>query len=382
MAMETWPRQRLRLGMVGGGIGGNIGAAHRTAALMDGRWELVAGALSRNVSRGLESAARWQIAPDRAYPSAAEMAQAEAARGEDRIDAVTICTPNADHHPSALAFLKAGIHVICDKPLTTDPALADELVETARAAGVIFAVTHTYSGYPMVRAARDMVAAGHIGTVRSVGVEYLSEYQTTGAKGWQNDPLLSGPLGVVAGTGTHAHHLAEFVTGLRIVELSADLATLVAGNRLDDHATMHLRFSNGARGMLWNTVVAPGNANGLSIRVYGEKGGIAWHQENPEVLQFTPVGEATRLFKRGSAEAGSAAAEVSRVPTGHPEGYLEAFANLYSEIGDAIVASNESMKTRTFSFPTVEDGARGVRFMHAALRSAQNDSRFVRLDDI
>jgi predicted dehydrogenase len=367
--------------MVGGGIGGNIGTAHRTAALMDGRWDVVAGALSRDPARGRESAALWQIAPDRAYASAAAMAEAEAARA-DGIDAVAICTPNADHHPAAMTFLKAGIHVICDKPLTTDPALADELAETARSAGLIFALTHTYSGYPMVRAARELIAAGRIGSVRSVAVEYASDYQTLGADGWHNDPALSGPLGIVAGTGTHAHHLAEFVTGLRVVELSADLATLVAGNRLDDHATMHLRFSNGARGYLWNTTLAPGNANGLSIRVYGEKGGISWHQEHPETLAFSPLGEATRLLTRGSSEAGPAAAAVTRVPAGHPEGYLEAFANLYSEIAEAIAAHRQGGMAQAFYFPTVEDGVRGVRFMHAALRSARALSKFVALDTV
>jgi len=347
---------------------------------MDGRWDVVAGALSRDASRSCESAALWQIDPERAYPSAQLMAQAEAARHRDGIDAVAICTPNADHHPTAMAFLKAGIHVVCDKPLTTSPELADELAATARDAGLIFAVTHTYSGYPMVRAARELVACGRIGSVRSVAVEYASDYQTRGAEGWQNDPALSGPLGIVAGTGTHAHHLAEFVTGLHVVELSADLATLVSGNRLDDHATMHLRFSNGARGYLWNTTLAPGNANGLSIRVYGEKGGISWHQEKPETLAYSPLGEATRLLRRGDGEAGLAAAAVTRVPAGHPEGYIEAFANLYSEVAEAIVAHREGCPTKTFSFPTVEDGVRGVRFMHAALQSARNRSSFVSVD--
>ncbi|QFY60477.1 Gfo/Idh/MocA family oxidoreductase [Rhizobium grahamii] len=380
MTLAHWQRRRLRLGMVGGGIGGNIGSAHRTAALMDGRWDVVAGVLSRDAVRGRQSAALWQIDPARSYETVETMAAAEKAR-EDGIDAVAICTPNADHYPSAMAFLKAGIHVICDKPLTTVVALADELAATARAKNVIFAVTHTYSGYPMVRAAREMIAAARLGTIRSVAVEYASEYQVEGAEGWQNDPQLSGPLGIVAGTGTHAHHLAEFVTGLRVRQLSADLSTLVPGNRLEDHASMHLRFSNGARGYLWNTTLAPGNANGLSIRVYGDKGGIAWHQERPETLAFTPTRGVTRLITRGSEEAGDAAGRVTRVPAGHPEGYLEAFANLYCGIADAIAAHQDGTLSGTFDFPTVEDGARGVRFMHAALRSARDGSRFVPLED-
>ncbi|MTE01945.1 gfo/Idh/MocA family oxidoreductase [Paracoccus sp. YIM 132242] len=378
MRLANWPRARLRLGMVGGGLGGNIGAAHRTAALMDGRWDLVAGALSRDPRRGAESARAWQIAPDRSYPNAAEMAEAEAGRN-DGIQAVAICTPNADHHPSAMAFLKAGIHVICDKPLTTSVALAEELVRTAKDQGLIFAVTHTYSGYPMVRAARRMIAAGQIGEVRSVSVEYLSQYHTAGSEGWQNDPARNGPLGAVAGTGTHAHHLAEFITGRRVTELSADLASLGPGNRLDDHATMHLRFDNGARGCLWNSTIAPGNQNGLSIRVHGSTGGLSWHQERPEELAYTPFGGATRLLYRNGAEVAAGAFELSRVPAGHPEGYLEAFANLYSEIAEAVTARLDGSADPEVAFPTVEDGLRGVRFMFAALSSARNESRFENL---
>lgn len=378
MALATWPRPRLRLGMVGGGLGGNIGSAHRSAALLDGRWDLVAGALSRDPQRGRDSAAVWQIAPDRAYAGAAEMAAAEAPR-PDGIQAVTICTPNADHHGSAMAFLQAGIHVICDKPLTTSPDLARELAAAAEEKALVFAVTHTYSGYPMVRAARRMIAEGRIGQVRSVAVEYLSQYQTNGASGWQNDPDQNGPLGAVAGTGTHAHHLAEFVTGLRVTELSADLARLGPGNRLDDHATMHLRFSNGARGLLWNSTVAVGNENGLSIRVHGEKGGLSWHQERPEFLSYTPFGGALRVLQRGSDEIDPGDTEPSRLPAGHPEGYLEAFANLYSEIADTIQARLDGVEPPSSVFPTVEDGVRGVLFMHAALESSRHGSRFVPL---
>ena len=382
MTLAIWPRPRLRLGMVGGGLGGNIGTSHRTAALMDGRWDLVAGALSRDADRARASAAAWQIAPDRAYTDYAAMAKAEAAR-PDGIDAVTICTPNSSHHPIAMAFLAAGIHVICDKPLTVSPALADELLAAARTRGRVFAVTHTYSGYPMVRMAREMIAAGELGTIRSCAVEYASQYQAEPAEpdDWQNDPAVSGPLGIVAGTGTHAHHLIEFVTGARVVELSADLATLVPGHRLEDHATMHLRFDNGARGYLWNTTVACGNENGLAFRVYGEKGGLAWRQEHPNHLFHSPLRAPTRILTRGGFGAGPAAEAVSRVPAGHPEGYLEAFANLYAEIADAVLAAKTGAPPPAAPFPTVEDGARGVRFMFAARASAKEGSRFVALDN-
>ena len=381
MTLGNHPARRLRLGMVGGGQAGNIGISHRTAALMDGRWDLVAGALSRDPDRARASAADWLIAPDRAYVDYIEMAKAEAAR-PDRIDAVAICTPNSSHYDIALIFLRHGFHIICDKPLTTSPAKAAELVAAAQSAGVIFAVTHTYSGFPMVRMAREMIAAQELGSIRSCAVEYVSQYQTElgNPDDWPNDPAISGPLGVVAGTGTHAHHLAEFVTGLRVTELSADLAVLVPGHRLDDHASMHLRFENGARGHLWNTTIAPGNENGLNIRVYGSKGGLRWHQEHPNQLYHTPLNGQTVILSRGGFQQTPAARDWTRVPSGHPEGYLEAFANLYSEIAEAILARQTGATPQPWLFPTVEDGARGVQFMFAALASSQDGSRFVRLE--
>jgi predicted dehydrogenase len=375
---RAMPTRRLRLGMVGGGLRGNIGRSHRAAALLDGRWDIVAGALSRDPSVAEQSGKAWLIAPERSYPSFGLMAKAEAAR-QDRIDAVTICTTNETHYAVACAFMDLGFHVICDKPLTTSPENAEDLVRRARRADVLFAVTYNYSGYPMVRMARDMVARGDLGDIRSVAVEYVSQYQTDATDGedWQTDPARSGPLGVVAGTGTHAHHLAEFVTGLRIAELSADLASLVDGRRLEDHATMHLRFSNGARGLLWCTTVAPGNENGLRIRVYGSLGGIEWSQEHPNHMIFTRKHEPSRVLSRGGFAQTASARAATRLPSGAPEGYLEAFANLYSDVADAIWALTPGQPPTQRSFPTVEDGARGVRFMFAALESAQSGSRFV-----
>jgi predicted dehydrogenase len=368
--------KRLRLGMVGGGLRCNIGRSHRAAALLDGRWDLVAGALSRDPEVNRASAARWLIAPDRIYDRPDLMARAEAER-DDGIDAVTICTTNDTHHAIACAFLDAGIPVICDKPLAISVEEANDLEARAEREGAFFAVTYNYSGYPLVRMAREMIARGDLGTVRSVAVEYLSEYQAGPDDGhWQTDPARSGPLGVVAGTGSHAFHLTEFVTGLRITELSAELSSLVAGRRLDDHATMHLRFSNGARGHLWCTTVALGNENGLSFRVFGSKGSLAWSQEQPNHMIFARLGEQPRTLTRGGYDGTPAALAATRLPSGHPEGYLEAFANLYSEIADAI-AAGQAAPAREWLFPTVADGARGVRLMFAALRSAQSDSRFV-----
>ena len=365
--------------MVGGGNRGNIGRSHRAAALMDGRWDIVAGALSRDFRVTQESAKAWLIPEDRAYATPENMAEREACRG-DPIDAVTICTTNESHYDIACTFIDKGIPVICDKPLTISMEKAEDLVRRTRSAGVLFAVTHNYSGYPMVRMAREMVARGDIGTIRSVAVEYVSQYQTQPSSGpdWQNDPARSGPLGVVAGTGTHAHHLAEFMTGLRITELSADLSSLVEGHRLDDHATMHLRFSNGARGSLWCTTIAPGNENGLRIRIYGSLGGLEWSQEHPNQMKFTRTNGQPTILSRGGFDQTAAAVAATRLPSGSPEGYIEAFANLYGDIADAIWSRLQGGPLPVPSlFPTVEDGARGVRFMFAALESSRSESRFV-----
>jgi predicted dehydrogenase len=273
--------------------------------------------------------------------------------------------------------------VVCDKPLTTGRDKADDLVRRAATAGVLFAVTYNYSGYPLVRMAREMVARGDIGDVRSVAVEYLSQYQTDPAEGedWQTDPVRSGPLGVVAGIGTHAFHLVEFVSGLRVAELSADLASLVGGRRLEDHAMMHLRFGNGARGSLWCTTLAPGNENGLRIRIYGSGGGIEWAQEHPNQLLFARKHEQPQIISRGGFVQTASARSATRLPSGHPEGYLEAFANIYGDVADAIWDRLLGRTSPTEPLlPTVEDGARGVHFMWAALESARVGSRFVGID--
>ena len=366
--------RKLRLGLIGGGRGGYIGAIHRTAATLDGHWQVVAGALSRNMEVCRASAADWGISPDRAYPDFQAMIAAEVAR-PDPIDAVAICTTNETHFDIASACLNAGLHVMCEKPLTLFPKEAWALVDLARARDAVFAVGHCYSGYPMVRQARAMVARGELGKIRSVVTEYASQYgaEQNYTMPWLDDPKRSGPSGVVAGTGTHALHLTEFVTGLRVAELSADLAALVPGHVLEDHATMHLRFDGGARGMLWNTSIACGNENGLSIRVYGETGGLRWHQETPTVLEYFPLKGARRTLTRAGFDTDDACTDWTRLPYGHPEGYQEAYANLYVEFGQAILNGTRGGHL----FPTVEDGARGVDFVHAALKSSGQNAAFV-----
>lgn len=376
-------RRKLRLGMVGGGFGGFIGALHRTAAVKDSRWELVAGALSRDPERARASAENWYIEPDRSYNNYREMARNEATR-PDKPDAITIVTTNETHFAIAREFLEAGFNVICDKPLTTLPHEAWELVEIARRTGAIFAVTYTYSGYPVVRMAREMVRSGELGEVRSVMVEYASQYGSEPEYGvpWLDDPVRTGPSSLVAGTGTHAFHLAEFMTGCRVEEISADLASLVPGHKLEDHATMHLRFAGDARGSLWNSSLAPGNENGLSIRVFGSGGGLRWHQESPNELFHSPLNQPTRILRRGGFGTDDSARNWERSVAGTPEGYLEAFANLYSEIAVAILEreSGQSFSKSKFLFPTVTDGARGVDFVHAALRSSADNAVFVPIE--
>ncbi len=380
--------RRIRLGMVGGGQGAFIGAVHRIAARLDDRYELVAGALSSDPARGRASAEGLHIAPDRAYATAEEMAALEAAR-PDGVEAVSIVTPNHAHAGPAIAFLRAGIHVICDKPLCHTLEAASEVERAARGGRALFALTHNYTGYPLVRQARAMVAQGAIGEVRVVQVEYPQEWLTTPLEGtgqkqaaWRTDPARSGAAGSVGDIGTHAFNLAEFVTGLRVEALAAELTAFVPGRRLDDNAHMLLRFAGGARGMLWCSQVAPGNENGLRLRVYGARGGLEWAQEQPNTLLHAPFGEAPRAIRRGGAGASPAAAHATRIPSGHPEGYLEAFAQLYRDFAEQIVAAREGRAADPAcqQVPGTEEGMRGMRFIAAAVASSQAGAVWVTLD--
>ena len=380
-------RGRIRLGMVGGGEGAFIGAVHRIAARLDDRWELVAGALSSDPERAKASGEDLLLKPDRIYGDYNEMARRER-RLKDGIDAVAIVTPNHAHAAAARAFLKAGIHVICDKPLTTTRREADQLAKLAHESGLIFAVTHNYTGYPLVRQARAMVKAGELGAIRVVQVEYAQDWlatrvEETGSKQaeWRTDPARSGPAGAVGDIGTHAFNLAEFIVGDEVASLSAELHTFVEGRRLDDNAHMMLRFNSGAKGMLWCSQVASGIENGLRIRVYGEKAGLEWCQENPNYLTFSPLGEPPRTIRRNGSGADEASRAASRIPGGHPEGYLEGFAQLYTDVAEQIAARIEKRDPNPFALqvPTVDHGVRGVRFIEAAVRSSQRKAAWVDL---
>lgn len=372
--------------MVGGGQGAFIGAVHRIAARIDDRYELVAGALSSDPERARASGAELFLAPDRCYDDFHAMAKAESAR-PDGIDAVAIVTPNHLHYPAAKAFLEAGIHVICDKPLVHTVEEAEELAALVRNRDLVFVLTHNYSGYPMIRQARAMVASGMLGRIRVVQVEYAQDWLATDLEAsgqkqasWRTDPARSGIAGCIGDIGTHAFHLAEFVTGLSCTDLAAELTAFVPNRRLDDNAHIMMRFDGGARGMLWASQVCPGTTNGLRLRVFGEAGGLEWQQEQPNELRFTPLSEPTRILLRAGAGSLPAATSIARTPAGHPEGYLEGFAQIYRDAADRIAARLDGRPAPADApLPTVEDGLRGVRFIHGAVESSRRNAAWVSL---
>lgn len=375
---------RIRLGMVGGGRGAFIGAVHRIAARLDDQYELVAGCFASDPDRAAASASDLGVA--RSYASFADMAAREARR-RDGIEAVAIVTPNHLHAPVALQFLRRGIHVICDKPLTHNLAEAKKLVRAAEASGVVFALTHNYTGYPMIRQAKAMVENGDLGDIRLVQVEYAQDWlaeplEQSGQKqaDWRTDPARSGAGGATGDIGTHAYNLAGFVTGLTLDSLSADLQSFVAGRRVDDNAHVMLRYTSGARGMLWCSQVAAGLENGLRLRVFGTKAGLSWEQENPNYLQITPLGAPPYRLSRGGAGTGDAAARVTRIPAGHPEGYLEGFANIYAEAARAIIARRDGTALDpATTFPSLHNGLEGVAFVDACVRSSAKNAAWVKL---
>ena len=366
---------RLRLGMVGGGRGAFIGAVHRMALRLDDKAVLVAGAFSSDAERGRLSAGDLGISAERSYPDFETMAQAESAR-EDGIEAVIIVTPNHLHAPAAKAFLQHGIDVICDKPLSATLEEAEELAQLAEKSGLVFAVTLNNTGYAMVREARAMVQGGALGAIRIVRAEYIQDWLTQAieAEGqkqaeWRTDPARAGRSACLADIGVHAYSLAQFVTGMLPEAVAADLTTFVPGRRLDDNAHVLMRYTGGARGVLIASQVSPGNYNRLSLKVYGDKGGLEWHGHEPELLRFTPFGEPTRILTRGGAALGPDAQSASRMPAEHPEGYIEGFANLYVDAVSLIAARRRGTPKASFTVPTVQDGLAGMRFIEAAVDS-------------
>ncbi|OKH88798.1 Gfo/Idh/MocA family protein [Thalassospira sp. TSL5-1] len=377
------PPRRLRLGMVGGGQGAFIGAVHRLAARMDNRYDLVAGALSSRPDVARVSAMECFIAPDRAYDDYREMALREAER-EDGIEVCAIVTPNNLHFPAAMAMLDAGIHVICDKPLCMSVAEGEQLAAKIEETGLLFALTHNYTAYPMVREARHMVRSGKLGNIRLVQVEYPQGWLATPVDNkqasWRADPAKAGPGGALGDIGTHAHNLADFVTGLEISELCADLSSMVEGRALDDNVQILLRYKNGARGMLWASQVAIGHENGLKLRVYGDKGALEWAQEHPNHMYFRQLDEQPLLMTRGGPGNSAAGGRV-RVPAGHAEGYLEGFATLYTDFADQLCARIDGHipNAEAALVPGIAEGLNGMRFIEAVIASSQRGASWTTL---
>lgn len=398
------PATPLKLGMVGGGKDAFIGAVHRMAARLDGAWELVAGALSSTPERALESGRA--IGLSRIYPTWEEMLEREHALPEgERIDAVSVVTPNFMHYPVAKAFTDAGFHVVSDKPMVLNSEQAADLVRAVDAAGTVFAVTYNYTGYPMVKEARRLVQEGAIGEIRKVIVEYnqgwlATKLEDTGAKQaeWRTDPARSGVGGAIGDIGSHAENLVATITGLELEALCADLTTFVPGRRLDDDANLLLRFRGGAKGVLVASQIEVGEENDLRIRVYGTRGGLVWHQEEPNRLIHKTLEGPTRLLTRnGGGYLGAAAQANTRLPSGHPEAFIEAFANVYTNVAAAIAARQGGASGTSASgglgagasaadgtapdFPTVLDGARGVAFIEAAVASSASDTKWTPFED-
>ena len=378
-------KRKLRYGMVGGGQNAFIGAVHRMAANLDGQIELVAGAFSADARNSRLTGEQLWLNPARVYDTYEQMARTEAGLPEgERMDFVAIVTPNFLHAPVAATFLKAGFHVVCDKPMTLTLKEARTLRETVRKSGRVFALTHNYTGYPMVKEARELVRSGRLGKILKVIAEYpqgwlLDRIETTGHKqaAWRADPKKAGASCCVGDIGTHAENLGRYITGLRIEELCAEFTTFVPGRKLEDDASMLIRYEGGAKGVLHCSQVSCGEENNLNIRVYGTLGSLAWQQEHPNELKWIPKGEPARLLRRGNGYLGDAAKKFTRLPFGHPEAFIEAFANLYLEAVAAIRASLAGERGE-FDFPTVDDGVAGMAFIETAVKSAASNGRWTK----
>ena len=382
-------QRKIRMGMVGGGRNAFIGEVHRMAARLDGRIELVCGAFSSDAKRSRASGRDLLLPADRVYAGYAEMFAAEAKRPEaDRMDFVSIVTPNHLHAPVAAAALKHGFHVMCDKPMTLNVQEARDLVRRVKKAGLLFGLTHNYTGYPMVKEARHRVRAGALGAIRKVMVEYPQGWLATRLEAggqkqadWRTDPARAGASCCMGDIGTHAENLAEYVTGLRIEALAADLSSFVKGRTLDDDGSVLLRFRGGARGVLSASQVSVGEENGLRLRVYGEKGGLDWRQEEPNSLVLLSVDQPRRVLRAGAGDANlcDAAQAACRLPPGHPEGFIEAFANLYRAFAEALDARLRGEVPAVVDVPSVEDGLRGMQFIEAVVKSAAGNAKWVRM---
>lgn len=383
--------RKIRYGMVGGGRGAFIGAVHRIAAAIDGQIELVAGAFSSDPEKSKASGADLFLPPERCYGSFQEMIESEKKLPEgERMDFIAIVTPNHMHFPPAKLALENGFHVLSDKPATFNLAEAQELAELVKKTGLLYGLTHNYTGYPLVKEARHLVASGQLGKIRKVVVEYPQGWLATrieaeGQKqaSWRTDPSKSGAAGCMGDIGTHAENLVEYITGLKIAELAADLTTFVEGRALDDDGNVLLRFEGGAKGVLHSSQISIGEENNLNIRIWGEKGGLEWHQKEPNTMLVKWPDQPTQIYRAANGYLSPAALAAGRTPPAHPEGYLEAFANIYRNFAAAIRARLEGRELApddpALDFPTIEDGVRGMAFIEAVVESSKNNAAWTKL---
>ena len=381
--------RKLRMGMVGGGRDAFIGAVHRMAAAIDGQIELVCGAFSSNPEKSKLSGEDFYLNPDRVYGSYKEMIEKEASLPPDvRMDFISIVTPNHVHYGPAKMALESGFHVVCDKPLSFDLVEAADLVKTVAETGMIFALTHNYTGYPMVKQAKMMIKNGELGEIRKVVVEYPQGWLSTFLEAseqkqasWRTDPKRSGIAGAMGDIGTHAENLAEYITGLKIAEICADISTIVKGRQLDDDGNVLLRFENGGRGVLHASQISVGEENSLSIRVYGEKAGIEWHQMHPNTLEVKYQDAPKQIYRTGVGDLYPEASAHTRTPAGHPEGYLEAFGNIYRNFAKCVQARIDGTTVDPIyqDFPSVEDGLRGMEFIYKVIESGQSEKKWIKM---
>jgi predicted dehydrogenase len=384
-------QRKLRMGMIGGGPGAFIGAIHRIAANMDGEIELVCGAFSSDAEKSKQTGASLYLPPERVYDSYKEMILQEAELPDnERMDFVSIVTPNHLHFEPAKLALENGFHVVLDKPMTFDLAEAKVLRSIVEKSGKYFCLTHTYTGYPLLKEARQQVLNGKFGKIRKVYVEYpqgwlstLLESSNHKQAGWRTDPTKSGAAGAIGDIGTHAFNMAEYITGLKVTKLCADLNIIVEGRKLDDDGSVLLKFDNGASGILFVTQVAPGEDNNIRIRVYGEKGGLDWSHKEANTLYIKWPDKPTEIWRTGENYLGSFAKHNTRTPAGHPEGYLEAFANHYRNFALCVKAqmSGEKPKEEWLDFPGIEDGVRGMMFIEKVIESGKSEKKWIDLDD-
>jgi predicted dehydrogenase len=377
--------RKLRYGMIGGGRDAFIGAVHRMAANLDGQMELVAGCFSSDAEKSRLSGQDLFLAPGRVYSSYQDMAEREAALpGEDRLDFVSIVTPNHLHAPVATTFLERDFHVVCDKPMTRTLQEALDLRDVVNRSGKIFALTHNYTGYPMVKEARELVRTGELGKILKIVTEYpqgwlLDQIESSGHKqaSWRTDPAQAGASCCIGDIGTHAENLGRYITGLEIESLCADFTTFIPGRALEDDGNMLVRYEGGARGVLYTSQISAGEENNLTIRIYGAKGSLAWKQEHPNELIFQPKDQPARLLRRGNGYLSDVARKFTRLPAGHPEAFLEAFANVYTEVATAIRDRLAGKPDVTYDFPTVEDGVVGMAFIETSVQSASSNQKWV-----